>query len=386
MFRFRKEGDRVCTKDWATNTVEPDWQLEQRLRPPAGSQSNIGTLDNPEWGACGIRWFFCGAYFLDFTVTELVRQTDNLLHNADFSRFDIGVTSDNAFGVSGVASTGVFTTQTAAGAATAHGYSVGNPVAFSGFLGSTNASPVGIVPKQIYYVASVPTSSTFTVASTSGGSAITFNINITNQGAYVIRNPTPSSWSQASMSALLTGNSMGLVTTAGPDGSTRQVMQMTCVTPNDPNLVWYQYLFNPLNCCTDNTWGSRLQMHPQFVPARRLEFSAWTKGAVTAIQSGGNPFGIILDLYIYDINGNLLMDRQTYHPGLSPNTAVDASPDVASFDGVQTVGSWGWTFLKSIIEISQYPALNYMKFQFLLHETVDTANVLIADPCLRAIG
>jgi hypothetical protein len=64
---------------------------------------------------------------------------------------------------------------------------------------------------------------------------------------------------------------------------------------------------------------------------------------------------------------------------------VDAA-DPASYDGAQTVGSWGWTWIRSEIEIPQFEALHQMRAQILYHEATDTGNVYVMDPCLRPIG
>lgn len=70
------------------------------------------------------------------------------------------------------ASGGVFTVTIAAPGVftlTAHGYAVGDAVQFS----TTGALPTGISPATTYYIKTVPTADTFTVAATAGGSAIT---------------------------------------------------------------------------------------------------------------------------------------------------------------------------------------------------------------------
>lgn len=67
-----------------------------------------------------------------------------------------------------VASTDVFTT------GSAHGYVVGDPVWFSGLTGGT-----GLTANQVYYVATVPSSTTFTVSATLGGSTFDHTTNIT---------------------------------------------------------------------------------------------------------------------------------------------------------------------------------------------------------------
>jgi hypothetical protein len=67
-----------------------------------------------------------------------------------------------------VASTDVFTT------GSAHGYKVNDPVWFSGLTGGA-----GLTANQVYYVNSVPSTTTFTVSATLGGSNFDHTTNIT---------------------------------------------------------------------------------------------------------------------------------------------------------------------------------------------------------------
>lgn len=376
MLRIRKEGDRFCLKEWALNTVEPGWQREQRVRTPYGGPGPNSTTDNPEYGVAGLRSQYCGAYILDFTLTELVRESENLIHNADFTRIDTAIQTDGPKNVTGVASTGVFTTTSA------HSYSVGDLVVFSGIAGLSAGGHGNLVPLRDYYVAATPLSTTFTVSDTRGGAAITFTGDITNAGAFVTRNPSPSGWYRTGTP--LSGNYLEVRHMAGPDGSIRPALVSVAAVINDSNLIWTQDIWNPLNCHGAGSFATRLNPHPQSIPARRLEFSAWVKGAVTAISAPA--LGVTLDVYIYDDKGNLMMDRQTYHPGLSPTTANDGGVDVASYDGAQSVSTFGWTHLRSVIEISQVEAVNRMRCQVLWHESADTGYVYIMDPCLRPIG
>jgi len=376
MLRIRKEGDRFCLKEWALNTVEPDWQREQRVRPPVGGPSPSGTIDLPQFGVAGLRTQYCGAYFLDFTLTELVRESENLIHNADFTRIDTAISSDAPKNITGVASTGVFTTTSA------HSYAVGDLVVFSGIAGLNSGGHGNLVSYRDYYIAATPTSTTFTVSATRGGAAITFTGDVTNAGAYVVRNPAPSGWYRSN--SLSANNYLEVRHMAGPDGSIRPALVSVAATASDSNLVFTQSIWNPLNNHGAGSFIQRLHPHPQSIPTRRMEFSCWVKGAVTVIAAPA--LGVTMDIYIYDDKGNLLMDRQTYHPGLSPTTANDGGVDVASYDGAQTVSTFGWTHLRSIVEVSQYHAVNSLKCQLLWHESADTGYVYVMDPCLRAIG
>lgn len=67
-----------------------------------------------------------------------------------------------------VASTDVFTT------GSAHGYVVGDPVWFSGLTGGA-----GLTASQVYFVNSVPSTTTFTVSATLGGATFDHTTNIT---------------------------------------------------------------------------------------------------------------------------------------------------------------------------------------------------------------
>lgn len=78
-----------------------------------------------------------------------------------------------------IASPGVIT-------CTAHGLTVGRRVGFT----TTGSLPTGISPSTIYYVQSVPTADTLTIAATSGGAAI--NTSGTQSGVHtLIKDPTP---------------------------------------------------------------------------------------------------------------------------------------------------------------------------------------------------
>ena len=78
-----------------------------------------------------------------------------------------------------IASPGVITS-------TAHGLTVGRRVGFT----STGSLPTGISPLTIYYVQSVPTADTLTIAATSGGAAI--NTSGSQSGIHtLIKDPTP---------------------------------------------------------------------------------------------------------------------------------------------------------------------------------------------------
>lgn len=70
--------------------------------------------------------------------------------------------------VTGVAATGVFTKA-------AHGYNVGDPVWFNAVTGAT----AGLSTGTTYYVNTVPSSSTFTVSTTLGGSTLTWTTDVT---------------------------------------------------------------------------------------------------------------------------------------------------------------------------------------------------------------
>lgn len=72
--------------------------------------------------------------------------------------------------LTGVAATGVIT------AGSAHGYNVGDPVWFSAVTGAT----AGITTGTIYYVNTVPSTTTFTVSATSGGSTLTWTTDISS--------------------------------------------------------------------------------------------------------------------------------------------------------------------------------------------------------------
>ncbi len=67
-----------------------------------------------------------------------------------------------------VAATDIFTT------GSSHGYSVGDPVWFSGLTGGA-----GLTANTVYYVASVPSATTFTVSATLGGASFDHTSNIT---------------------------------------------------------------------------------------------------------------------------------------------------------------------------------------------------------------
>lgn len=69
--------------------------------------------------------------------------------------------------VTGVASTGVFTKS-------AHGLVVGDPVWFNAVTGAT----AGLTATTIYYVNTVPTTGTFTVSATPGGSTLTWTTDV----------------------------------------------------------------------------------------------------------------------------------------------------------------------------------------------------------------
>lgn len=71
--------------------------------------------------------------------------------------------------VTGVATTGVVTT------GSAHNYNVGDQVWFSDVTGSS----AGISTATVYYVRTVPSSTTFTLSATSGGSLLTWTGNLT---------------------------------------------------------------------------------------------------------------------------------------------------------------------------------------------------------------
>lgn len=72
-------------------------------------------------------------------------------------------------GITAVATTGVVTLA-------GHGYKVGDPVWFSDVSGSS----AGISTATVYYVRSVPTSGTFTLSTTNGGSLLTWTGNLTS--------------------------------------------------------------------------------------------------------------------------------------------------------------------------------------------------------------
>jgi hypothetical protein len=76
--------------------------------------------------------------------------------------------------VTGVASTGVFTT------GSAHGLVVGDPIRLISSTGAT----AGLTNGATYYVASVPSTTTFTVATTPNGAGITWTTNV-SAGSYV---------------------------------------------------------------------------------------------------------------------------------------------------------------------------------------------------------
>jgi hypothetical protein len=373
--KLRKTGDLIQFKDWPTNVGEPDWQISSRIRPPIGTPSVNTTTDNPERGAAGVYGPFCGAYLLEVSLTKRERvNPENLLHNASLNLLDLTASTDARKVLTGVASTGVFTTSTA------HSYAVGDVVVFGGMTTRTGSN--GLVPGRSYYVAAVPSGTTFTVATSRGGAAITFTNDVTEVGAWCIRNPIPAFWTRSS-TALLAGNSMEVLHVVGPDGTIVPALSMVCATPNDPNLSWYQYLWNPLSNSGAGVTNQRLNPHPKSIPARRLEFSGWVKGAVTAIQASG--LGIAFDIYMYDaFSIATLMDRQTYHPGLSPTALVDTA-DPQSFDGAQTVSTFDWTYIKSIIEVSNYESIHQMRAQVLFHEATDTGNVLLHQARLRPI-
>jgi hypothetical protein len=381
--RIRKEGDYFLCKDWSLAVIEPDWQRCLRYRQPYYSSSPTLTVDNPERGACGIRQQLFGGYILEFNVTEIVRQSENLLHNADLSKIDLnGKSADTAKQVSLVAATGVFTTPSA------HGYAIDDLVVFGGSNSTVpNFSTNPLYNGRDYYVKTVPSSTTFTVAATRGGTGIgTFNLDITTATqpeAYVIRNPVPTWW-MVDGSALLSGNSMEIHYVAGPNGDIRPAISVVCVTPNDPHLLWTQYMWNPVNQSGASAIVQRQHPHPQSEMYRRMEFSCWVKSAVTAIQTSG--LGITFDVYIYETAGAIMMQRATYHPGLSPTALVDPAPDVCSYDGAEVVSTFGWTYLRSIVELASYQSVVEMRAQILFHESVDTGNVLVMDPCLRPIG
>lgn len=69
--------------------------------------------------------------------------------------------------VTGVAATGVFTKA-------AHGFNIGDPVWFNAVTGAT----AGLVVSTIYYVNSVPSSSTFTVSATLGGATLLWTTDV----------------------------------------------------------------------------------------------------------------------------------------------------------------------------------------------------------------
>lgn len=373
--RFRKEGDLMSWKEWASNTVEAHWHHQGRLG------RGLAT-DNPERGQIGIRGQFHGAFILEVAIIELVRVGDNEIWNSDLSRIDLSANSgDIPKVVSAVGSTGVFTTTAD------HGYSVGDLVMFGAFPGgggASQAADVGIEPSRSYFIAAIPTSATFTVARTRGGAAITFAQNITAPMAFVVRNPSPAWWGKTQYSGLLSGNRAEWQHVPGPDGRETPALYLEIVTPNDPDLNWTQLTYNVANSSKVGTGSQRIQPYARFNPARRMEVSYWSKGQIDTITPPS--LGLTWDFYFYGAEvGALLMDRQTYHPGLSPTTLAD-SLDPASWGGNQQAGAWEWTFFRSVIEMKMWESVQQMRFSMLVHDSSLTGKVWCTPPRFRPIA
>lgn len=99
-----------------------------------------------------------------------------------FRRLSFTETTAAKTGITGNASTEVFTT------GTAHNFKIGDRIVLSGLTGGS-----GLTDGGVYYILTTPTSTTFTVSATQGGSVVNFTTNVTDGTATVtnyLRNGT----------------------------------------------------------------------------------------------------------------------------------------------------------------------------------------------------
>jgi hypothetical protein len=142
---------------------------------------------------------------------QAASENREVLYNFRLEEPDGGVALDATFTVT-IATPGVFTS-------VGHGLAIGDRVSFT----TTGALPTGLVAGTTYYVLTVPTADTFTVAATTGGTAIATSG--TQSGVHTvesIRIGTVTTWK---------GEVFGFGTSYGGPNNLRQVKTEISIRP-----------------------------------------------------------------------------------------------------------------------------------------------------------
>lgn len=204
----------------------------------------------------------------------------------------------------------------------------------------------------------------------------TINQGIANQTA---DNNYPVGW--VIDTTMTSPNAVTTVQDVDPWGITRSLFRLDKTVSQGANsgVFWTQYLYDS-NRLGGDVFGSRRKQYPQVEFPNYVEVSIWSKASNLQFNlgDGTGPLGVVVDIYFYDKDGNILNVGTNYYHTLGPNGSITGASG-------RVTGTWDWfqTRWRTTFKAGQVKSLRY---QVGFHDDNQTGTLWFCDPVIRGIG